>query len=99
MHVSSQGLITWLPQSTGDASATVTVSDGQGGRSSVTLTLHALKVTENDAPQIQPISGGQAVVGLPYQLQVNADDPNGGTLTYSLSDGVWSKNSAAQKVL
>ena len=76
------GLITWIP-STGDLGSTfvtVTADDGE----LATSQRYSLNVTANTAPQLQLVTDKTVVVNTPLNLQVNAFDPDGDALTFSL---------------
>jgi len=86
---SANGLIKWIPVAAqiGNNSVTVKVSDG-------TLSItqgFIIKVSKptptpiNHAPVITPIPNLTATVGVVFAYDVNATDPDGDTLTYSLS--------------
>ncbi|MBA7539643.1 hypothetical protein ES705_31923 [subsurface metagenome] len=79
---SATGLIKWTPTAKGDYPVTVKVSDG-------TLSINqnfTIKVKAvNHAPSITSIPITTATVGVTYVYDVNATDPDGDTLTYSLT--------------
>ena len=61
----------------------VMVADDDGGSSSVIIKITVLNT--NDPPLIQPIPSQAATQDILFTLQVNATDPDGDTLTYSLT--------------
>ncbi|GAH64003.1 unnamed protein product, partial [marine sediment metagenome] len=85
---SATGLVKWTPTAAqvGDNSVTVTVSDG-----SLNITQpFIIKVSKptptpiNHPPVITPIPNLTATVGVVFAYDVNATDPDGDVLTYSL---------------
>jgi len=82
---STTGLINWTPTSAGDYNVTVRVSDGSLFDTQ-SFTIHVSEESEptNQAPNITSTPIATATVGAAYSYNVNATDPNGDTLTYSL---------------
>jgi hypothetical protein len=82
--VNADGTVTFTPAPNffGTASFTYNITDGNGGIASALVTVTVTPV--NDPPQIisQPVTG--ATIGVQYTYDVNAVDPEGNTLTYSL---------------
>ena len=85
MTISTAGLVTWTPAAAGDNSVIITVSDGRGGNVNQSFNLTAVTALSPSPPTISSNPTGPAVVGLPYQYQVVASDPNGSVLSYSLT--------------
>ena len=83
---STTGLINWTPTSTGDYEVTVRVSDGDLiDTQSFTVHVSEESETTNQAPNITSTPITTATVDVLYSYNVNATDPNGDTLTYSLT--------------
>ena len=84
---SSTGLINWTPTSTGDYDVIVEVSDNGYPVESTNqnFTIHVGQVSTNQAPNITSTPITLATVNQPYAYNVDATDPDGDTLTYSLS--------------
>jgi len=82
--VNPDGTVTFTPAPNffGTTSFTYNIIDGNGGTASALVTVTVTPV--NDPPQItsQPITG--ATIGVLYNYDVNAVDPEGDGLTYSL---------------
>ncbi|MBA7525522.1 hypothetical protein ES705_17673 [subsurface metagenome] len=86
---STTGLIKWTPKAEGNFAVAVKVSDG------VLYIIQSFTITVskppapppivNYAPIITSIPGDIAIIGVAYLYDVNATDPNGDTLTYSLT--------------
>jgi hypothetical protein len=81
---STTGLINWTPTSTGDYDVTVRVSDGSLFDTQ-SFTIHVGQASTNQAPIITSTPDTTATVNQTYAYNVNATDPDGGTLTYSLT--------------
>ena len=88
------GLFSWTPAAgeLGQFPVTLSVSDAPasgypGGVTQQNFTLTVVDPSDapNDQPVITSTAPGPAVVGLPYQYQVVASDPDGYVLTYSLT--------------
>jgi hypothetical protein len=83
--VNADGSVTLTPAPNffGTATFSYNISDGNGGIASAGVTVTVTPV--NDPPQItsQPVTG--ATIGQPYTYDVNAVDPEGDALTYSLT--------------
>ena len=79
----ASGLIDWQPDLAGEVAVTVRVEDGRGGQAEQAFTL--LVAPENRAPEIVSTAVISAVIDAPYQYNVNANDLDGDTLTYSLT--------------
>ncbi|MBL8287863.1 MAG: tandem-95 repeat protein [Rubrivivax sp.] len=77
------GLIAWTPATAGSQAVSVRVADpgGLAATQSFTITVAAA----NAAPQITTTPITTAAVGAAYSYDVNASDPNGDTLAYSLT--------------
>ncbi len=80
------GLISWTPTTAqiGAHPVAVEVDDGNGAAvtQSYTLTVDAVP---NNPPTIDSTPSFSATEGSPYSYDVNASDPDGDTLTYSLT--------------
>ncbi|HEY5665790.1 MAG TPA: putative Ig domain-containing protein, partial [Gammaproteobacteria bacterium] len=82
------GVISWTPSAgqEGSQSVTVRVSDGNGGvdTQSFSVNVAAAPPPVNSAPTIDSAPVETATEGQAYTYDVNASDPDGDTLTYSL---------------
>jgi sugar lactone lactonase YvrE len=78
------GTVTWVPTAdeVGSHPVTLRVKDGRGGVDLQTFTVSAALPTI--PPCITSEAGPQAVVGLPYQYQVHAQDPQGESIHFRL---------------
>ena len=81
------GVIFWTPTAKGDYSVVVKVSDGSlSDTQSFTIKVSKPPAPPvNHAPIITSIPGDIAIIGIAYLYDVNATDPNGDVLTYSLT--------------
>jgi RHS repeat-associated protein len=81
------GLVEWTPAAnqTGSQHVVVTVDDGRGGTVSQTFDLMVVVPASNLAPSITSTRPGPAVVGLPYQYLVVAQDADGDPVTFALT--------------
>ena len=79
----NSGVITWTPNSTGTFEVTVEVSDGE----SSDIQSFSITVSEvpNQAPVITPIPDATVTLGETFTYPVEAADPDGDDLTYSLT--------------
>lgn len=78
----------FIPTAEGDYSISLTVTDGNGGSASrtVTLSVTAGDNTENQAPTIGSTSAPDSVsIGTQVSLSASASDPDGDDLSYSWS--------------
>jgi hypothetical protein len=83
---STTGLINWTPTSTGDYEVTVRVSDGSlFANQSFTIHVREEAVPTNQAPIITSTPDTTATVNQTYAYNVDATDPDGDTLAYSLT--------------
>ena len=83
----STGLVTWLPQGGVIAApqpVTISVQNGTGGSATQSFNLVVDVPVPNSPITITSMPTGPAVVGLPYEYQVVAQDPNGSPLSYWL---------------
>jgi hypothetical protein len=78
------GHIAWWPQQPGTYTVTVQVSDPHGAADTQTYTVTV--TVPNEVPAITSTPGTEAVVQQPYTYVVEALDPNGDPLTYSLDE-------------
>ncbi|MFM6156165.1 MAG: putative Ig domain-containing protein, partial [Sphaerospermopsis kisseleviana] len=80
------GLVTWTPDDTqlGANQFTVKVEDGKGGQAFQTVTLTVNAADNNQAPIFTSTPRTTTRIGSSYFYQVEATDPNGDALTYSL---------------
>ncbi len=91
MSIDSQtGLLTWTPDVAligTQQAVTIRVDDGRGGvvTQSFDLAVAADTPVDNAAPVIGSTPSGAPTVGRTYRYQVDASDPNGATLTFSLT--------------
>ena len=81
MTISGSGLVQWNPSSAGSEAVIVRVTDD---KSKFTDQAYTITVAVNLAPVItsSPVTTGTQTVA--YQYQVQANDPEGGSLIYSL---------------
>jgi hypothetical protein len=79
------GIITWMPTNgqVGSYNVTVMVSDGNGGTAMQSFILTVINT--NDAPTITSTPITAATEDILYNYDVKATDPDGDTLTYSLT--------------
>ncbi|WP_228055720.1 putative Ig domain-containing protein [Lusitaniella coriacea] len=80
------GLLTWTPQSLGETTLTLKVSDGNGGEALQTLDLEVLEPQANRPPTIASTPRTRSQVGTTYAYRLDAVDPDGELLTYTLLD-------------
>jgi|694.fasta_scaffold16546_2 RHS repeat-associated protein len=83
---STTGLVTWTPDDTqlGANQFTVKVADGKGGQAFQTVTLTVNAADNNQSPIFTSTPRTTTRIGSSYFYQVEATDPNGDALTYSL---------------
>ncbi len=83
---SATGLINWAPENSqvGDNAVTVQVDDGNGGIASQSFTIAVASAPQNQIPVINTTPSLTATEDQPYSYDVDASDPDGDTLTYSL---------------
>ena len=80
---STTNTLTWTPLAgEQDRSFTIQVSDGNGGVTTQSFTIPAVR--RNTAPEITSIPSGPAVEGELWTYTIGATDPESDTLTYSL---------------
>ncbi|HEY9893199.1 MAG TPA: putative Ig domain-containing protein [Candidatus Sericytochromatia bacterium] len=81
------GLIRWTPATNqlGQQLITVTASDGRGGVSTQSFNLTTVASAPNDTPVITSAPRLKTGLGSPYLYNVQAIDPNGDPLTYTLA--------------
>ncbi len=86
MNLNSQtGELSWRPEQLGQVTVEITATDQAGERATQLFTLSVVAgSTGNQPPVITSQPRGPAVRHLPYQYPVQATDPNGDALTYSL---------------
>jgi len=80
---SATGVITWIPTSVVSYSVTIEVSDGDL-TDVQTFTVTVLEIP-NKAPVISPIADATIILGETFSYTATATDPDGDTLTYSLT--------------
>jgi len=83
MEISTAGRITWLPTVTGDQAVTVVVTDGAGLSDSKSFAI--IVSTANYAPIVTYIPDASLTAGETFTYTVEATDPDGDDLTYSLT--------------
>lgn len=92
LNVETNGVLSGIPDVLGTNTFTVTADDGNGNGSPVEATL-TIFVRESLPPEwTEPVTSGNGRVDTPYSgtLEGKATDPDGGTITYSLTDaGTW----------
>jgi len=81
----TSGLIAWTPTAGQSGSHAVGVRVADPGGLAATQAFTIVVPVPNAAPQITTTPVGTAPVGATYQYDVNATDPNGDTLAYSLT--------------
>ncbi|MFO0011239.1 MAG: putative Ig domain-containing protein [Planctomycetota bacterium] len=83
---SVRGIVRWTPavSQLGMASVTLEVDDGRGNRSTQTFSLRVTETIRNLDPIITSRANFRARVDAMYQYDVQAVDPEGRSLTYSL---------------
>jgi hypothetical protein len=87
MAMNPSGLITWTPASTqsGDFPITVQVSDGRGGATQQSFTIHVTSTSGvNSAPLITSTPATSVNLGQTYQYDVNATDPDEDVIVFTL---------------
>lgn len=82
------GLIAWTPTASqqGIQSIDLLVTDGQGGAITQSFSVVVLPTAPNGPPVIDSRPAFLAVTGSPYTYEVEAFDPDGDDLTFSLVD-------------
>ena len=80
--------LTWTPSAVGTKTFTVRVTDPQGSYAEQTFTVNAVAVRNGSLPVIRSVPTGPAILGTEYVYAVDAYDPDGDTLTYSLVNPV-----------
>jgi len=83
MEISTAGVITWTPTVTGDQTVTVVVTDGAGLSDSKDFTI--IVSPANHRPVITPITDATLTAGETFTYPVEATDPDGDNLAYSLT--------------
>ncbi|BAY62588.1 YD repeat protein [Calothrix brevissima NIES-22] len=78
------GLIQWKPTKLGAQKVEILVNDGQGGVNIQTYQLQVLETAPNLLPTITSKPVINITPGLNYQYDVDATDPEGTAITYSL---------------
>lgn len=83
----ASGEFRWTPRQTESESVAFNVqaTDSDGESSSMSF---EIGVADNEAPEIEAIDDQEIGVGQPFTQQVDATDPEGGELTYTLEDPV-----------
>ena len=81
------GAVTWLPPGTGPQNVVVRVADPQGIATTQSFTL-TVGTSANRPPHLTPVSNRRVPAGVPFQLDLSADDPDpGDTQTFFLNSG------------
>lgn len=80
------GRVTWIPDAAqvGNHPVTLVVDDGNGAATSQAWTLQVFAQPPNQPPVVTSVPGFVAVVGLEYAYAVQAQDPEGLAVEYSL---------------
>ena len=78
------GTLDWLPTAEGEMTFTVRVTDSHSAYEEQTFMVTAVTATSNLPPVIESIPTSPTLLGEPYAYQVDAYDPNGDDLSYSL---------------
>ena len=83
------GVLAWTPSALGPVSVSVRVDDGRGGASIQSFTVTTVDSdTEIDhRPVVLEAPFGEAKVGLPYNLTLQAVDADGDAMTFTLVSG------------
>lgn len=88
MSIDEAGLLTWTPTAAGSHVVEVRVEDSRGGWATQTFTLQAVEPDSGNAPpSITSTPPMVAVIGDSYSYRVQAHDPDGDLLTFSLRQG------------
>ena len=77
----NSGAITGTPDTAGSSSSTISISDGNGGSDSETLTW--MVVVGNSAPVVAPIADRDATVDTALTFSPDVTDANGDALSYA----------------
>ena len=77
------GLLTWVPDQTGNFDVTINVSNACGGSAGQTFTITVSNANQPPVITSTPVTAGQ--VGTAYNYDVNATDADGDTLNYNLA--------------
>lgn len=87
--INQQGLLQWTPTSLGIQQLQVLVSDPSGASAFQTYEVNVTNGgAENQPPSITSVPGFFAEVGVEYRYEVEAFDPDGDVLNYSLANPV-----------
>lgn len=83
---SARGIVRWTPTlgQLGAANATIEVSDSRGNKSTQSFPLNVTQIVRNREPIITSRANFRARVDALYQYDVNAVDPEGNAIQYSL---------------
>lgn len=90
MRIDAKGLLRWTPTEDllGSQSVTVVVRDGKGGEASQTLNFTVLASATDAAPRIvTPLPRQTTWLGHIYARTIDAVDPDGDPLSFTLDDG------------
>ncbi len=84
LSIDGNGLLTWVTTATdvGDYTVDVAISDGEF----IVRQIYTLSVLANGVPIITSVPPFNVGVNAAYYYDVNADDPEGDVITYSLED-------------
>tara|TARA_R110002167_G_scaffold352262_1_gene565134 strand:- start:1303 stop:19128 length:17826 start_codon:yes stop_codon:yes gene_type:complete len=86
MQIDANGLLTWTPTTTDAVDIEIKVSDSVGGYRTQSFTLEVETVVPpNQSPVIESIPVTSVELNQVYQYQIDAYDPNGDDLIYSLN--------------
>jgi len=82
----ARGVVRWTPTlgQLGTANATVEVTDTRGNKSTQSFSINVTQLVRNREPIITSRANFRARVDALYQYDVNAVDPEGNAITYSL---------------
>ena len=89
MTIDPQGLIIWLPGpgQVGAHRVALMVADGRGGTTAQSYDLTVTTSPSNGPPAITSTPRLDAVVGRPYRLDLEAVDPDGDPVVWTLVEG------------
>lgn len=85
MAIDADGLLAWTPAELGDYPVAIRVEDGRGAYATQSFTLSVVAPdATNGYPEITSVPPTQATASFAYRYQLQASDPDGDALSYSL---------------